>query len=386
MYYFVKHEKIIGGEKMILMDLKADNFYAFQNFHINMSYPKKIINSFIPNEFLNERENFRYKKVNIIMGGNATGKTSLGKLIMHIFNFIDKNNFSNLTNTIADRTKDASFSIDFVLNNFVLYKILVKISPNENSKDYSLSNIKTIIKKANISKSDNYEKCSKKLLQTEELSESQKNYELEYIRNNLNWYFTYPNDSTKLTTDTSVDDYLRILRDTLKSLDTSIVDVIRFPNVKNSFIIKTKHNDIIIQDGKLVNPDLLSSGTISGIDVAHTLYSIKKMDYEFYYCDEKFPYIHSDVEKAFLCIMINSIKDNDQLFFTTHNTDILDLPLPKHSFNFLKKEIIGNNAIINCVNASTYLKRNTDSLRNAIENDLFSTAPDLDLLRDLVSL
>ena len=53
---------------MIIMDIKVDNIYAFKDFHINMSYPKKIVNSTIENEFLEERTNFRYKKVNIIMG------------------------------------------------------------------------------------------------------------------------------------------------------------------------------------------------------------------------------------------------------------------------------------------------------------------------------
>ena len=31
--------------KMIVMDIRADNLYAFKNFHMNMSYPKKIVNS-----------------------------------------------------------------------------------------------------------------------------------------------------------------------------------------------------------------------------------------------------------------------------------------------------------------------------------------------------
>lgn len=50
---------------MIVMDLVIDNFFAFKNFHMNMSYPKKILNSGIEGEFLKGRENFRYKKVNI---------------------------------------------------------------------------------------------------------------------------------------------------------------------------------------------------------------------------------------------------------------------------------------------------------------------------------
>lgn len=81
----------------------------------------------------------------------------------------------------------------------------------------------------------------------------------------------------------------------------------------------------------------------------------------------------SYIEKEILSLMIN------ELFFTTHNLDILDLPLCKHSFNFLKKDDQG----ICIVNAATYLKKNTDSLRNAVDNDLFSVAPRLDEIEDL---
>ena len=33
---------------------------------------------------------------------------------------------------------------------------------------------------------------------------------------------------------------------------------------------------------------------------------------------------------------------------------------------------------ISCIYASAYLKKNTDSLKNAVENDLFSSAPNVD--------
>ena len=48
--YFAKSEQIYkGGRAMIIMDIKVDNIYAFKDFHINMSYPKKILNSTIEN-------------------------------------------------------------------------------------------------------------------------------------------------------------------------------------------------------------------------------------------------------------------------------------------------------------------------------------------------
>lgn len=59
---------------MIVMNIEMDNFMSFNNFAMNLSYPKKIVNSSIENEFLTGFTNFRYKKVNILMGANATWK------------------------------------------------------------------------------------------------------------------------------------------------------------------------------------------------------------------------------------------------------------------------------------------------------------------------
>ena len=56
---------------MILMDIKMDNIYGFTDFHMNFSYPKKIVNSVIDSEWLSGYPNFRYKKAVILMGANA---------------------------------------------------------------------------------------------------------------------------------------------------------------------------------------------------------------------------------------------------------------------------------------------------------------------------
>lgn len=81
--------------------------------------------------------------------------------------------------------------------------------------------------------------------------------------------------------------------------------------------------------------------------------------------------------------MIDFIRPNDQLFFTTHNTDILDMNLPKHAFTFLRKDVDDAEQPITCVDASSLLKRSTDSLRNAVENDLYSSAPAVDLIYEI---
>ena len=152
------------------------------------------------------------------------------------------------------------------------------------------------------------------------------------------------------------------------------------------YAIRMDTQDLIIQDGEVIKNNFLSSGTKSGIDIAHMLSSICAGECGFYYCDEKFSYVHGDTEKAFLTVMINNLRENEQLFFTTHNTDILDLPLPRHTFVFLKKDMSDLEQPVKCFDASKYLKRNTDSLRNAVENDMFSIAPNLELIYEISEL
>ena len=82
-------------------------------------------------------------------------------------------------------------------------------------------------------------------------------------------------------------------------------------------------------------------------------------------------------QKAFLSVFIDLLGPDRQLFYTTHNSDILDMDLPKHSFAFMRRNELGENKI-SCIYASAYLKKNTDSLKNAVENDLFSSAPNVE--------
>lgn len=103
----------------------------------------------------------------------------------------------------------------------------------------------------------------------------------------------------------------------------------------------------------------------------------------FYYCDEHFSYIQSDIEKRIFGIMLNQLSNDEQLIFTTHNTDMLDLNLPKHSYIFLRKQLENNDYKVSAISASDVLKRNTDSLRNAVENDVFSSLPQDSLLDEL---
>ena len=54
---------------------------------------------------------------------------------------------------------------------------------------------------------------------------------------------------------------------------------------------------------------------------------------------------------------------------------MLDLNLPKNSYVFLRKHLEEGVYQVSAVSASDVLKRNTDSLRCAVENDVFDSLP-----------
>lgn len=370
---------------MIVLNVYLDNFYAFKDFQINFTYPKKIVDSYIRNEHLENRPNFRYKKVNIIMGANASGKTTLGYMFRNIFNFISQKNHAFLTAAINDPAKQASFIIDFVCESDILYRLACKISAKPNG-NYEVGDVKLIVRSEHIWLKDSYESCVKRLESTPDISCENYLLELDKIEP-LFWLFEHPRDSKLPLSFNSADKkFPLVLENILKALDPSIQKVEKSKDVENAFVIRLRDRAVILQNDSFFDTDSLSSGTKAGVEIAIVVSSLLQGFNTFYYCDEKFSYIHSDIEKAVLSLMIDCIRPNEQLFFTTHNTDVLDMDLPKHTFTFLRKTNDGSEHRISCISASSLLKRSSDSLKNAVENDMFSTSPMVDLIYAIAKL
>lgn len=110
-----------------------------------------------------------------------------------------------------------------------------------------------------------------------------------------------------------------------------------------------------------MNREVLSSGTAEGIDIAMFLAAMIANEGSFYYCDEHFSYIQSDIEKRIFGIMLDCIGENQQLIFTTHNTDMLDLNLPKHSYVFLRKCLEDGAYTVSAISVSTMSKIHVNS-------------------------
>lgn len=359
---------------MIILNLVLNGIYGFNDFNINFTYPKKIVNSIIEAENLKGRERFRYKKAIILMGANATGKTSLGKALLRIFNYIESGNAAVLCEMVSG--EKGNFSIDFVNGDYRLQRLFAEINPGQNAVEIKYSD-------AEIGVYDSYEKCVIKL--KDRTAEVQRTAAaLKKMVGEIRYRFAYPEiEKTLKLTGANKNILLKTLRAVIGTLDPTLQNVSLSKDLKDTFIVRRGDTEIIIQEGKLLNRDVLSSGTAEGIDVAMFLAAMIAKESTFYYCDEHFSYIQSDIEKRIFGIMLDRIGANEQLIFTTHNTDMLDLNLPKHSYIFLRKQKEDGCYKVSAVSASDVLKRNTDSIRNAVENDVFASLPQDTLLDEL---
>ena len=356
----------MADSNMVILNVKLDNIFGFRNFEINFSYPKKIVNSIIPEEHLPGRPNFRYKKAMILMGANASGKTTLGKALFLIFEYLSKNQYPGIMSALGSDHTKASFSVDFVVDENTLYRV-------EGISDSRVVSFHTY--SAEIQKNDSYEKTAVRL-QPASASD---------VMSRLQYRFAYSDVSPTVTaSELDQEHLLQVMKAVLGTLDPTLQDIAIAKDLKNSIIIRRKKEDIIIQDGKLLNREALSHGIVEGVDIALLLAAIMQENGRFYYCDEHFSFIQSDIEKRIFGIMLEHLGDYDQLIFTTHNMDLLDLNLPKHSYAFLRKKPDGTGDYkISVAYASDYLKRNTDSIRCAVENNVFSSLPDDSLLDQL---
>lgn len=358
---------------MVILYLRLRHIYGFEDFEVNFTYPKKVVRSFIENEHLKDRPHFRYKKAIVLMGANATGKTSLGRVLRNVFAYINTSVTADMYRMVEGDS--GTVSIDFVNEDNILNRLELEI---DTVKEKIFPNLCT----ADIRKNDTYKKCVGKL--TPVGGDMEKQGALKNIVGRIDCRFAYPEIERKLSLNSiDKDVFLKTLKAVMGTLDPTLTDVSVSTDLADTFIIRRKEQGIIIQEGNLLNREVLSSGTVEGIDVALFLASMITNGNAFHYCDEHFSYIQSDIEKKIFGLMLQRVGDNGQLIFTTHNTDMLDLNLPKHSYVFLRKKKDAGEYRISAISASDILLKNTDSVRNAVENDVFESLPDDSLLNVL---
>ena len=393
---------------VIFTFVNLKNLYSFDNIHVDLSYDRKLKDNPIENEFLIERPNFKFKKVCVISGANASGKTTFGRAMCNIQNFLSKCYLSSeFLKSISDKKKDAEFMIEFATtNDYKLHRMYVVFNSEGDIQ-------KQLYVNAKIGKNDSCKQTRAKLdkmLNNKEAFKGARYY--HYQGKSKNKHEAYRNSRIKFSlSKMSFHDsgwaYLfsenshfsteirflsaKLLYCILKTFDPSIHSVKEiFSRVEDEstspdidgFNIRFNNGDAVQvnKQSEVNGKERLSRGTFDAIHISELIARvIADSKGNTYFLDEGLVYCHTEIEQAVLNLIIDKLSENSQFFYTTHNHDILELNLPIHSFLFFKKDEYST-----VIQPEFTFQKNDRTLLNYVKNNVFRTLPNTNYLDKLL--
>lgn len=391
---------------MIITYLKASNLYGFNNTEIDFSYTRKVVDSSIEYEYLPERKNFNFKRVCIISGTNASGKTSLGRVICGIENFLSRKTIiPTLASAICDSEQPASIEFEFVTpTNNIFHKL-----------DLSFVDSGVAVKRLQyislpIGKNDSCSTMRKKLLQVVENKKARNGVYIssdevgvstafekfsELSIEDLSWMFMFSENQNENKIASPANISASLFKKILKAFDPSIESVEALTPANESekkrknrkgnisgYLIKFNNGDSVLinSSGEMTadkdDINRFSKGTYDAIKLTSFISRVfveNKFDGSCtHFLDEQMAYTHSDLEQHILNLIVSKLSPLSQFFYTTHNYDVLDMGFPVHSYLFMRKE----NSTSSVIQPESSFKKNDRSLLNYVKNDYFNTLPD----------
>lgn len=394
---------------MIFLSVACDNIYRFKDFSTDFTYDRRINHVLAANDELFPSSSVKVRKNVVIIGGNASGKTTFGKLLCLITNYvygraIDKeDNDLHLKSIVASKEKKASFTVEFAIptgERARVYRLAVDFSVEavlreelrvvDVFKSYNIKKIRTLLDNAipvhsYTSESGASEPTFSSPLFSRGIKAGDGYDYAGEMRRDSGFLFQFSEfakgDSPKLGNDI---DFLNHL---LPEIDNSIKGASRLRTDDGA--VKSDSYAIILKDGYTLdvpNGDLkrceqiLSHGTFEAINFVATIAYIKKHAHNITYIDEQFSHMHAELESYFIRQAILARPTGAQIFFTTHNIQALDMNIPYNAFMFFKRTADGYNV---AVYASDYLNKNDRRIRSYYENDLFNVLPDYSAMDDI---
>ena len=391
---------------MIFTRIEIDNLYCFRGSEIDLTFPKKLTNNTISSETLPGRDRFHFKRVCILSGPNASGKTAFGKVLCGLQNFIERKVLlEDLYEAVSYRDIPATVVAEFAsVDDLCLHKVsfsFMKGGAQIKSLKYAKvpinKNDSALVARKNLEKIFNSSGNFKQRAGVEFISSGSTDFEkLEAMARfaemtfSGSWCYLFSDTeaSSKLrSTDTAMLNNTELLEIILKIFDPSIQDVSEtFSNVDgkkqelNGFRVKFKNGDTALVDlkGDATGFRRFSKGTFDSIKVANFVARIKNSSSETttFFLDEQLAHAHSELEVNLLNVMIEFLGATSQLFFTTHNYHIMDMNLPNHSFAFLAKDDEFSRFVL----PEKTHKKNDRAISNAVKNNVFKTIPNVHLL------
>lgn len=395
----------IGFISMIITRLYVDNLYGFQDFELDLTYPRKHSQPLLDFEYLEDVPAFKFKRVCILMGTNASGKTSLGKILLGIQWMLNGDSIivpSILYDAVCNIDESARIEIEFVFsksNQFISLSLgflkngkIVTIEHTAITLNKSDSNITA---KNRLENQKEQDKLSRDLFNPID-SESDKIAEY-YQDKAFSFYYVFAenhnNEIRPIRLSTEYD--FEILLKILKSFDCSIIDVAPLKTTRKDDEDIIEGYTVFFENGDSVkvtnngetftqrSKNRFSKGTYDVLSVADFILSVIKNDFysSIYFLDEKLSSSHSELEITILNLIIQKLNRYSQFFYTTHNYDVLDLNLPSHSFVFLHKEY---GYCMAEQPEKLGFSKNDRTLKGYVRNNYFKTIPSTQFLDELI--
>lgn len=386
---------------MVILKIACDNMYMFKDFSIDFTYKRQVKHSLSASDALFDGSKIKVRKNIVIMGGNATGKTTFGKLMCIIANYIYRGQvngeFFNLLDIPFDKGKKSKFSVEFYCKGKVYFLevefmgydlVYEKLRCCDVYKTY---NIDTLRKKLALGREISSYECD---ANTQSISDTvlisqfffHTSDEALEIKNGFAFRFQMTEVNIHSFKEFSTPNEIGLLNEFLPKIDNSVTGVGALLDESgkptDSYQIKFRNGSyLVVPDGDLSKcGNRLSYGTHEAIVFFNVLLEIQKIREGCFYIDEKLAHIHSELEgylirKAFI------VKPSaSQVFFTTHNIDIFQINIPANAFIFFKRNEHGFNEAIF---PSEIMNKNDRNLSTYYENDYFGVLPDYSLLDSL---
>lgn len=405
---------------MNILSLRCDNLFMFKDFSIDFTYKKQRKNrkfEICEQDALFPDSQIFVKKRLLILGGNASGKTTFGKLLCAINNYIIgrevKPGALNLYRALYDKHKKGFFEIEFVIDTieaetkaktYWAYKIGCEFDIMGNmeeyfkrTKVYKSYRIEKLRQKLDVSRKissevtmlypkDNvpevYTKADAPFVST--LLKSGKNQKyLDELRQSIGFHYifsSFADNSQEVTSLAPIDLFNQVLPQIDNSISSVEALTTEGSQVKtNSYLIRFKNGEqITVPENNLLRTDRdrMSHGTYEVLAFLGILAELKDRKNNIFYIDEQLAHLHAELE-AYLVMRLFYSEVSSQLFFTSHDNELLELNVPVGTYLLFKRnEDQSNTAVF----MDSMLHENSSDIRYYYDNDYFGIIPDYSAL------
>ena len=388
---------------MIFLSIYADNVYMFRDFYLDFTVHRKASHFLSKDDELFEGSAISVRKKLLILGGNASGKTTFGRLLCAIQNYLigrEMGLYVNLTGKRYDPDMPGVIRAEFAIENIAYFiecefdehgiksELLKKV---EIFPSYSVAKLRE--KLANSMPIDVYTRSG---LVTGEISatsdaglistllckSNNKSYLNDFRRDiAFSYVFSdFANNQNMQKLNISQD----MLNKIIPHIDNSVERIVALKSddpqiISNSYMIVFKNgSQLTIPDGDLKSADRtrLSHGTYEILQFLNFIINIKNTPNLTAFADEQLPHSHTELE-AYFVMKAFLISRKGQFFYTTHNSELLNLNIPPQMVLLFRRNEDGFNET---VYVSDSLKKNDRSIKGYYDNDFFGIMPDYSIL------